>query len=92
MSDAVIVRHIVQHIRQRDMRDIMRAGRMQLAKAVMNGDDISDLFRTRINQCLLCGSCSEHCPPGVHIPEIAERLRCALNENVRPDRRRRTDA
>ena len=55
-------------------------GRMQLAKAVMNGDDISDLFRTRINQCLLCGSCSEHCPPGVHIPEIAERLRCALNE------------
>lgn len=56
-------------------------GRMQLAKEAFRGDtEFSELFTKRMNQCLLCGNCLEHCPPEVDVPEIIEELRCEILE------------
>jgi heterodisulfide reductase subunit D len=54
-------------------------GRMQLAKEALK-NEFSELFAKRMNQCLLCGSCLEHCPPEVDVPEIIEELRYEILE------------
>ena len=54
-------------------------GRMQLAKEAYN-TEFSELFAKRMNQCLLCGNCLEHCPPEVDAPGIIEELRCEIFE------------
>lgn len=53
---------------------LLARGRLQLIKGYLNKDleDISDLFIKRMNQCVMCGNCSEFCPAGINIEEIIE--------------------
>ena len=51
-------------------------GRLQLVKRSLESEgEFSDSFRKRLNQCLLCGNCSQNCPPGISIEDIVERTR-----------------
>ena len=51
-------------------------GRLQLIKKNLEeGKDYSDVFVKRINQCLLCGNCSQNCPAGISVQEIVEDIR-----------------
>lgn len=52
-------------------------GRLELIKRLMNKEleDISDIFIKRMNQCVMCGNCSEFCPSGIKIQEIIEAVK-----------------
>lgn len=52
-------------------------GRIELAAAALDGriNDYSDTFIKRMNQCLLCGNCSQFCPPGVESEKIITAMR-----------------
>ena len=44
----------------------------------------SDSFIKRINQCLLCGNCSQNCPAGICTEEIVENIRKIIVERTGP--------
>ncbi len=52
-------------------------GRIELAAAALDGriQDYSETFVKRMNQCLLCGNCSQFCPPGVESEKIITAMR-----------------
>ena len=48
-------------------------GRLQLLKKNLDTQSaVSDTFSKRVNQCLLCGNCSQNCPAGIHVEELME--------------------
>ena len=51
-------------------------GRLQLMKKSLDTQSgISETFSKRVNQCLLCGNCSQNCPAGVCTEEMMETAR-----------------
>ncbi|MDI6707329.1 MAG: (Fe-S)-binding protein [Bacillota bacterium] len=52
-------------------------GRLEIIKANLDNmvEDYSESFINRMNQCLLCGNCAEHCPSGVEVDRIVEAAR-----------------
>ncbi len=54
-------------------------GRIELVAAALDGriSDYSETFTKRMNQCLLCGNCSQFCPPGVESEKIIVAMRSA---------------
>ena len=61
-------------------------GRLQLIRNKADGDELSDVFIKRMNQCLLCGNCSQNCPAGVNTEEIIEEARelCITRQGPQP--------
>ncbi|PKM90178.1 MAG: hypothetical protein CVU87_03005 [Firmicutes bacterium HGW-Firmicutes-12] len=61
-------------------------GRIELVSAALDGriEEFSDLFMKRMNQCLLCGNCSQFCPPGVEAEKIITAMReeCVAQKGV----------
>jgi Fe-S oxidoreductase len=61
-------------------------GRIELVSAALEGriTGFSDLFMKRMNQCLLCGNCSQFCPPGVEAEKIITAMRevCVAQNGV----------
>jgi len=68
------------------MEPYVARGRLELIKASMDSrrQEHSDTFLRRINQCLLCGNCSQNCPPGIETEKIIEAMRaeCARTKGV----------
>jgi len=51
-------------------------GRLQLIRKTLEDEkDFSEVYNKRLNQCLLCGNCSQNCPAGVCTEEIVEDAR-----------------
>ena len=60
-------------------------GRLQLiGRNLDQPGDYSDSFMRRLDQCLLCGNCSQNCPAGVSVEEIVEAMRGARVERMGP--------
>lgn len=61
-------------------------GRIELVAAALDGriKEYSDTFMKRMNQCLLCGNCSQFCPPGVESEKIIAAMReeCVKQKGV----------
>ena len=65
----------------------MARGRLQLIKRSLERQaGFSDTFIKRINQCLLCGNCSQNCPAGISIETIVEDIRERCVEEAGPAR------
>ena len=61
-------------------------GRLQLIRRSLENDTaISRTFVKRMNQCLLCGNCSQNCPAGVITEDLIEGLRELSIEQHGPD-------
>ena len=51
-------------------------GRLQLIKRVLEDQTgSSETFVRRINQCLLCGNCTQNCPAGICTEDVIEKMR-----------------
>ena len=62
-------------------------GRLQLIKRNLDtGANISETYTKRLNQCLLCGNCSQNCPAGLSIEEIIEEMRELCVRETGPSR------
>jgi len=60
-------------------------GRLQLIKRnIADQADYSDTFVKRMNQCLLCGICTQNCPAGISTEEIIEKMRELCVEQTGP--------
>lgn len=78
---------------------LVSRGRLELIRNVLDNKlEYSDLFFKRMNQCLLCGNCSNICPAGIKTEDIIEAARAecikkkgvsgplkAVEENVEKD-------
>ena len=62
-------------------------GRLQLVKRVLEDQvDASETFARRINQCLLCGVCTQNCPAGIRTEDIIEKMRVKCAETMGPQK------
>jgi Fe-S oxidoreductase len=60
-------------------------GKIQLIKRNLEEEnDFSEVFIKRVNQCLLCGNCSQNCPAGICPDEIIEEIRELYTEKKGP--------
>jgi len=60
-------------------------GRLQLIKRQLEkGEAFSESFIKKMNQCLLCGNCSQNCPAGICIEGIVEEARELSTEKQGP--------
>lgn len=56
-------------------------GRVALLKAALSGRlELGDDIREPMFNCLTCGGCTDHCPPGVETAEIVTRARAEMVE------------
>ncbi len=63
-------------------------GRLEMVNATFDGrlDGYVDGVMKRMNQCLLCGNCTQNCPPGIETEKIVEAYRTAyIKEKGIPD-------
>ena len=63
-------------------------GRLEIIKANIGckGEEYEEGFINRMNQCLLCGNCTEHCPSGVEVDSIIESARISYMEAKGPSK------
>ena len=60
-------------------------GKVQLIRKYLEEEkDFSEIFVKRVNQCLLCGNCSQNCPAGLCPDEIIEDIRELYTDRLGP--------
>jgi len=67
---------------------LVARGRLEVVKAGFDGrmTGFSEKLMKRMNQCLLCGNCTQNCPPAIETDKIVEACRAAsIKENGLPE-------
>ena len=67
---------------------LVARGRLEMVKAGFDGriTEFSANLRKRMNQCLLCGNCTQNCPPAIETDKIVEAFRAAsIKESGLPE-------